>query len=540
MEQINDTWQVMVNGQVYETDLNGLVQWYMEGCFQPDDKVKKGNRNWIEAWKVPQLQRIFNSAPGFPAAVSGQQQTVTTVNHNQQPDYGTQAQVYQQQPQQVQSQPLYPQSSYSIDSNNVNQNVYGITTHATVYDNQHQNSQQQFYENQYQTEQNWQAPPSPAYVAENCVYHPQTPAKYMCRSCSAFLCNDCPKKMGMNVFICPNCGAMCDLYEQLKKKREIAFRKNQGFGLEDLGQALAYPFKFPASLIGGAFLYAIFQFGGIIGFLLAKMLLFGCIVVIIRQVAWGRMDKNFISEIGENGILDDLIKPGFLGFGVTLVSWGPMIIGAIIAIYMMLSAASMMMQQQALPENQPRMNFELQAMPNVRNAERPFRNDSIQSKKEFEKHPVFEDEENPMNSKKSGGTIENNYLSAFLTASIPLVLLIVIGALWGIFYYPMALTIAGYTQDFLATINPLVGIDTMKRMGGTYFKAFGMYVAIWIISIALSIIVYIVTMPFNSPFGNIPKNLLDGGITFYTSMVIACLLGLALFKCSDKLGIETD
>jgi hypothetical protein len=538
MKQINDTWQIMVEGQIYETDLDGLVQWYMEGCFHPQDKVRKGSHNWIEAWKVPQLQRIFNSAPGFPAAHSGQQPSVTNVANNQQPGDGTQ--LHQQQSQQVQGQPVYVQSNCTVDPNRVNQNVYGISTHTTVYDDVNQNSHDHGYNNQYQTHQNWQVPPPPSYFADDCIYHPQTPAKYICRSCSALLCNDCPKKLGINVFICPNCGAMCDLYEAIKKKSEIAFRKSQGFGLEDLGQALAYPFKFPASLIGGALLYAIFQFGGIVGFLLARMLLFGCIVVIIRQVAWGRIHKNFISQIGENGILDDLIKPGFLGFGVTLVSWGPMIIGGIIAIYMMLSAASMMLQQQTLPENQPQMNFELQAEPNVRNAERPVRNDSIQSEREFEKHPVFDDEENPMNSKKREGTIESNYFNAFLAASAPLILLIVIGFLWGFFYYPMALAIAGYTQDFFATINPLVGIDTMKRMGGTYFKAFGMYVVVSIIGFGLGIVVYIVTMPFNSPFGNIPKNLLDGGITFYTSMVIACLLGLALFKCSDKLGIETD
>ena len=33
---------------------------------------------------------------------------------------------------------------------------------------------------------------------------------------------------------------------------------------------------------------------------------------------------------------------------------------------------------------------------------------------------------------------------------------------------------------------------------------------------------------------------IDGSITFYFNLVIACLLGLSLFKCSDRLGIEVD
>ena len=42
------------------------------------------------------------------------------------------------------------------------------------------------------------------------------------------------------------------------------------------------------------------------------------------------------------------------------------------------------------------------------------------------------------------------------------------------FYYPMALAVAGYTQSFGSVVNPLVGLDTIRRMGSTCFKAFGM------------------------------------------------------------------
>jgi hypothetical protein len=42
-------------------------------------------------------------------------------------------------------------------------------------------------------------------------------------------------------------------------------------------------------------------------------------------------------------------------------------------------------------------------------------------------------------------------------------------------------------------------------------------------------------MPF---VGNLPGKFVGGVFTFYTSLVIACVLGLALFKSADRFGIE--
>jgi hypothetical protein len=38
--------------------------------------------------------------------------------------------------------------------------------------------------------------------------------------------------------------------------------------------------------------------------------------------------------------------------------------------------------------------------------------------------------------------------------------------------------------------------------------------------------------------GNLPANFIDGAITFYFNLVIACVLGLSLHKCADRLGID--
>ncbi|HEY0174169.1 MAG TPA: hypothetical protein VGB98_24335, partial [Pyrinomonadaceae bacterium] len=112
---------------------------------------------------------------------------------------------------------------------------------------------------------------------------------------------------------------------------------------------------------------------------------------------------------------------------------------------------------------------------------------------------------------------------------------------WAAVCHPMALLVAGWTESLKSVLNPLVGLDTMRHMGLVYFKAFGMYAAVQFVAFLLTWVVGLVTAPFDMPLvGNLPGTFLGGIITFYASLVIACLLGLALFKSADRLGIEVD
>jgi hypothetical protein len=132
-------------------------------------------------------------------------------------------------------------------------------------------------------------------------------------------------------------------------------------------------------------------------------------------------------------------------------------------------------------------------------------------------------------------------LLPYLGAGILLLVLLLLALGWAFFYYPMALTVAGYTQSVGAVINPLVGLDTIKRMGLTYFKAFAMVVVVQIVAGIVGVIIGVITSPFNLPFvGNLPANFISGTATFYFNLVIACVLGLSLYKCADRLGINVD
>src|SRR6185369_6754139 len=65
-----EVWRVSTVEGVFETDLETLKQWIVEGCVLPTDKVSKGNLSWIEAGRVPKLKSAFNPDAG--------RQTVTT------------------------------------------------------------------------------------------------------------------------------------------------------------------------------------------------------------------------------------------------------------------------------------------------------------------------------------------------------------------------------------------------------------------------------------------------------------------------------
>jgi hypothetical protein len=118
------------------------------------------------------------------------------------------------------------------------------------------------------------------------------------------------------------------------------------------------------------------------------------------------------------------------------------------------------------------------------------------------------------------------------------IILMIVSLLWGLFYFPAACAVAGYTRSFMATINPLVGLDTIKHLGVDYLKILGMFIIISLMSGAVGLVLAIILFPFNLPtFGNLPAQFLGSFATFYFSVVFAVTLGFALYKNSDKLKL---
>lgn len=489
MSAQGEIWRVSTVEGTFEADLDTLKQWIVEGCVLPTDKVSKGTHNWIEAGRAPMLRAAFNGEVGSATVVVATTDAAT------------------QQPQVSVSEPEVGESTEAASFE-----AETHTQHAdlsTVLADSH-----------------------------GCHNHPEVAAKFICRVCAETFCPECPKFIGSSaVPLCPLCGDLCRLIGQERARFQRREFQSTGFGFADFGRALRYPFQHKIALVFGALLYGFLLIAGFRGQIVAWVLMFGCIVQVINQVAWGKLDRSFLPDFSAFSLYDDLVVPIGLGIGIFIVTWGPAIAIALIFFFGVIGGAGgpTMTAPQQPADSGP--NYGVLMDPNADPEKLAAENEKLNQLR-----PGAEINREVEKSKAENEATANlRWAASFLRMGLLLLPFFLLSVAWGFFYYPMALTVAGYTEHFGSVVNPLVGLDTIKRMRGTYFKAFGMVALIRIAGLVTSIIVAIVLAPFNMPFfGNLPANFVDGAVTFYLYLVIACLLGLALHKCADRLDIRVE
>jgi len=486
-----EVWRVSTVEGVFETDLETLRQWILEGCVLPTDKVCKGSHNWIDAGRAPMLRSAFageyTPPPPQPTAPPGDWQTP--------PSYEAPA-------------PTEATNDWADESN------------AGSYDTR-------------------------ADGANACLNHPDLAPYYLCRRCSATWCETCPRFVsGSKIPLCPSCGDLCKLFNEITARVAQSEFQASGFGLADFGRAIRYPFQHKLALLVGALIYGLLLLAGFRGSLVAWMIMFGCISHVISQVAWGRLHRSFMPDFSAFSMWDDLVMPIFLGIGIAIVTWGP-IIALVIALFLGV------MSGPGLPGMVPGQDMAAAAESSGPTPDDlDVLTDPNADPKKLEEAAKRLDQLRPgaqiaqeaeRSKNENDPTAMTQMLMPYLGAGLALLVLFLLGLAWAIFYYPMALTVAGYTQSFASVINPLVGLDTIRRMGSTYFKAFGMVIVVQVVALVVSVIIALITSPFNLPFvGNLPANFINGTATFYFNLVIACLLGLSLYKSADRLGISVD
>jgi hypothetical protein len=114
----------------------------------------------------------------------------------------------------------------------------------------------------------------------------------------------------------------------------------------------------------------------------------------------------------------------------------------------------------------------------------------------------------------------------------------ILALLWGLIYFPVACTIAGYTRSIFATLNPFLGLGTIKRIGKDYRKILLMYIVVGFSLFGLSSIISEISLPIDlSWMGNLPALALGSLFTSYFLIVFSAILGFALYKDLDKLNL---
>ena len=182
MENALKNWQVQVQGQIYEAELEELKQWIVEGSVLPTDNVRRGDLRWLPAEKVPALFKFFDSE-NVAASVS------SADNLRAQAFVGD---TISPAPSEA------PVSSASASNHNFTTVEAASGAFAA------------------------EAPAAPQANKEFCYWHEETPTAYACDICENFFCKDCPKSFGGSVKLCPLCGSLCrGISEAVNVKNQV-------------------------------------------------------------------------------------------------------------------------------------------------------------------------------------------------------------------------------------------------------------------------------------------------------------------------------
>lgn len=536
----NEVWQVEVNGTIYEAPFAELSDWIDGGSLLPDDKVRRGNLRWIEAKRVPSLVPFFNAKEkGLPMPV-----TVTTNEALPVPDAVSTVEL-----------PAVP------------------ANHVPVVKKQIQASSSKLLDNE---------------TSSACLNHAELDGKFVCTSCGVSLCRDCVRSYG-SVRICSACGSMCKTRDEViasgKTQARSLAAMSDGFGFADFTQALSHPFQFKTALFFGGILYMLFSLGqsaayvggiflsaaALVCLLLANMLTFGVLSHTVNSFAKGDLDASFMPDYEDFSLWDDVVHPFFLSIAAYLVSFGPFLLTAIIGGYIVFSNVSSQMDAfrsdvERIPGTNVYNGRELteqsgdvqEVLKRMREKEAQRVAGLTETADNGTQQPVVDQESldqeklwaEAMDSRKKqlegafGKTPETQAMErqaafqALMKLAAPLVVVGFITLIWGLFFFPAASAVAGYTRSFVATINPLVGLDTIRRLGVDYIKILLMGVLLLVIAFFVSLALSIVFAAFAmAGMGNLPAQAIGSFITFYFWVVFCCILGFALFKNSEKLKL---
>ncbi len=542
-QNLQEIWQVDVNGEVYETDFEGLANWIAEGSLLPEDKVRRGNLRWIQAGKIQFLHGFFNAKElGTPSPVV----TTTTVSTEESNAVSR-----------IETENFAPANLQS-----------DLPTQITE-------SKTENLKNTTEVSDNLKS----AKDDKTCAVHIEVSAFYSCESCAESFCKSCPKTYG-NVKLCPSCGAMCksktEIVQKQKQLHQFEKAAATSFGFADFAKSLVYPFKFKVSLIFGAIFFTIFWLGQSVwifgGFMLvsaffcamlANTLTFGVLANTVENFSQGKITSDFMPRFDDFSAWDDVIHPFLLSIGVYIISFGllfALIIGAtwyavdslkeidkakdkIVSAVLPVPPNDLSLVKQSEQVSQLTEQFKKQNK--FKDGNMPDENSIIQSQSTAAKEAaIYENLQNQIKQAQSEPqeTAVNNDLSEMpgnvmrlsLAFSIPIFL----AFLWGVFYFPAACAVAAYTRSFTATLNPLIGFDTIKRLGFDYAKVLGICLILGIFAVVLNSVLGSVFAPLNLPqIGNIAVKVFDGLLYFYFSIVFSVVLGFVIYKNSRSLNL---
>ena len=350
-----------------------------------------------------------------------------------------------------------------------------------------------------------------------CATHTDRPSEAVCTACGKGWCPECVRRQG-TAAICASCDALCVATAD-REAREARARQRARPLLDEVGTILRYPFTDATAFVAFAVVVGVFSvlasiaaFGGGFGLLFSQGLLYAYAFTAINRVSAGDMD-GFMPQIGD---MTDLAGPLRVGVAALLISSGPLV--ALSFIYppsdvvraLGAERASALVAPTPQPSAEPTLPPSVAAL-----TEDESGGDGAATA------PAEPGEAVP--DRAAEAAPEEPLVPAWGLGAFALALL------WKLVYSPIALVAGGISQSFVKTLNPLVGLDAIRRMGPTYWTAMALYTAFALVEFVIGAVLGFV--PFAGGF-------LRAFVQSYSYLAIGCLLGLAVFKKAPELGLD--
>jgi hypothetical protein len=336
----------------------------------------------------------------------------------------------------------------------------------------------------------------------------------VCSQCGQGWCGECVKAQG-TAAICPACDALCVSVAEQDAREQRARQRSRPL-VAELGTVFRYPLSdLVAYLMLAAFVgvftvaASLAAFGAGLGVLFSQGLLYAYAFTAVNRVSAGDL-KSFMPDMSD---ISDFAEPLKAGLAAMLVSAGPLLaLGFFYTTSEILTAtggdriAAVVADPTPTPDPDPTLAPELQAL--------------------LEEDEAADDDEGDESEDAAAAAELQDFgpsVPAWAMVALPIALL------WQLVYSPIALVAAAISRSFLATLNPLTGLDAIRRMGGVYWAAWAVYSGIvlveWLLGGALSLV------PFAGGF-------LRAFVQCYAFLAIGCLLGFAVLKKAPELGLD--
>jgi hypothetical protein len=276
---------------------------------------------------------------------------------------------------------------------------------------------------------------------------------------------------------------------------------------DDVGFIAAYPFTDRAAYIMLALFTWFFSFfqGFAMGVILSKGVLVWYSFTALTKVSVGKF-RGYMPNFGD---ITDIVHPLRLSLAAILIASGPLLVLPFAVgppdLPSFLEAArrptAVVHAQEAKPE--PPADEDAASMQDEDAAA-------------YSKPTAGDQPGEPSSARESGQLLWVNglYLLAFL---------------WQLLYMPMALIVAAISRGFFKTLNPVIGVDAISKMGVAYWFAAILYTVLTVVQSFLERLLAAIPIA-----GSLAASFSGA----YVSLTTGCALGLAVFKRARELDLD--